>query len=348
MANDYANGIAELMGTVPRISVLHAAQLYNRAWGRVRDARLWSFNFIADAQIFVPAAISTGTVTCTFNSATVTCDAAAAAAFNAVSLGPPPLAGVLGVGRQLRVGSSSGASFQNGPNYTILTWDGVSTLTIDKPYGETSVAGSAYQVLKAYYGAPSLPFSARPVPDQNFVYYTSIINRFDGYSFRGKNLNWSQDMLNAIDPQRGGQGQAYIQANYGRAADGTPVFELYPNPVEFTTYNACYVTRWPDVSPTQDLPRMPYDLAGCVLFQAKYYAAQWALANVGTFAELGQTNWVTAMNSYAADYKAELIGCIKNDDNLMPQQAYRQGSGFDFPLGGAFLQGHDVSSLIPS
>lgn len=341
------------MGTIPKISQLHVQQLVQRSWSRIRDFRLWSFQFISDAQIFVPQAITAGAVTLTFNSTQVTVNAAAATAINAAALGPPPVAGVVGVGRQLRVGASNGLSSPTGPNYNISAWDGVNTLTLEKAYGETSIANTPYQIIKAYYQAPAFPFTsginANQTPDANFIRFTSIINRYEGYSFRGKNLNWSQEMINAIDPQRGGQGDAYIQANYGRTpGTGVPVFELYPNPVNFTTYNACYITRWPNLSVSQDLPQMPYELADCVIARAKILAAQWALANVSTVKELGQTNWVAFIQMMQQEFKDCLIQCIKVDDELMPQQAYRQGSGFDFPLGGQFLQGHDVSSLMPS
>lgn len=342
----YLDLIAELVGTCPKLSPLHAGQLVNRAWSKVRDFRLWSFNVVADAQIFVPAVITAGSLTTTFGSTSVVADATAAAALNAVALSIPPLAGGIGVGRQIRLTQTSGLSSPTGPNYSIVTWDGINTLTIDKPFGEGSLTNSAYQCLKCYYAAPGFPYTSQTA-DPNLVKFLSIVNRENGYSFRGKNLNWSQEMLNAIDPQRGGQGDAYIQANYGRTALGQPVFELYPNPVNFTTYYATYLTRWPNLSAAVDLPQMPYQLSDLVSFGAKTLAAQWALANVVTFPELGGTNWVAYANMMQVEWKDALIQCIKVDDEIMPGQAFRQGAGFDFPLGGAFIQTHDVSSLIP-
>lgn len=347
MANDFNNLVAELVGTVPRLSALNAQKLVNRAWQRILDLRLWSFNVVVDAQIWVPDVITAGTLTTTFGSTTVTADAAAAAAFNAVALATPPLAG-LGIGRQIRMANTSGLSAPTGPNYNIATWDGINTLKLDRPFGEGSLANAAYQCLKCYFSAPGFPYTSPNSPDKNLVRFMSIINRLDGYAFRGYNLNWSQEQLNAIDPQRGGQGDAYVQANYGRNADGTPMFELYPSPVVQTTYNATYVTRWPLLTSAQDLPVVPYELADCVGFLARYFAAQWALANVATFEDLGKTNWVAAMAAYKLDWKDALIQCIKGDDEIMPQRVYQQGSGFSFPLGGQFLQSHDVSSLIPS
>jgi hypothetical protein len=339
---------AELVGTVPRISALHAQQLINRSWARVRDSRLWSFDFIADAQLFVPYAISKGSMTATFNSTTVVADATAAAALNAVALANPPLASsTLGIGRQIRIGSTNAISSPTGPNYSITAWDQVSSLTIDRPYGEASVTSAPYQVLKCYYAPPAPPPYQNLTPDLRYVRYQVITNRNNGYAIFGPNLYWSQAQLNAIDPQRGGQGDAYIVANYGRNQQGQPVIELYPNPVNFTTYSATYWTRWADLSPVTDLPQMPYELPDLVMFQAKALASDWALANVSTYPEVGQTNWVAYRQTQALEYRQSLINCFKQDDELCPLIPFRQGQGFMFPLGGSFLQGHDVTSLLP-
>ena len=352
MAQDFQNGAAELLGTVPKLSILHAQQILNRAWGRIRDYRLWSFQLVSDAQINVPASISAGRVSVMNGSPTVTTDNVAGPALNAVATAVPPLAGVLGVGRQLRIGSTSGAAPSTGPNYTITNWvysSGPQTgvITLDKPFGEATSASSLYQVLKCYYNAPNLPFVAG-ASDRSFIKFLSIVNRQSGYSFRGSSLNWSQERLNSIDPQRGAQGDPYLQANYSRGSAGVPIFELYPSPVTAVTLNAVYLTRWPDLSPTQDLPVMPYELADAVVHLAKVYAAQWALANVATFQELGTTNWVAYQTLLKSEAKESLIQCVKVDDEILPWGPQMQGARFEFPLGGQFLQGHDLSSLFPS
>ena len=80
---DYTDMTAELVGIVPRMSVLHAQQVVQRAWRRVQDSRLWSFQFVSDAQFFVPNAVPTanqpspavgaGSVSPTFAPITVSC-----------------------------------------------------------------------------------------------------------------------------------------------------------------------------------------------------------------------------------------------------------------------------------
>jgi hypothetical protein len=341
--------VAELVGTVPRMSALHAQQVLQRSWRRVRDERqLWSFHFVADAQLYCPYAIYAGAVSPTFNSKIVRVDREAAAAFNAVAMANPPLAHpVLGIGRQIRIGTTNGLSTPTGPNYNLVAWDTVSQLTLDRPYGEFTAINSPYQVLKVYYAPPARPPFENLGPDLGFIRYQSLTNRLQGYSIFGPNLYWNQAQLNAIDPQRGGQGDSYICANYTRNSLGQPVMELYPNPVNFATYGATYWSRWPDVSPEVDLPTMPYELSDAVMFEAKCLASDWALANVNTFPELQNTNWVGYRQTQMAEYKISLRNCFKNDDELQPLIPFRQGQGFMFPLGGQFLQSHDVTSMLP-
>ena len=339
---------AELAGTVPRMSPLHAQQVIQRAWRRVRDSRRWSFHFVSDAQLFVPDAVVAGLVTATFGQTGVTVNATAATALNAIAAANPPLASTtLGVGRQLRIGSTNGISSPTGPNYNITAWDGVNTLTIDRPYGEASVSAAPYQVLKCYFAPPAPPPFSSLAADSRFVKYEVITNRNSGYAIFGPNLYWSQAQLNAIDPQRGGQGEAYIMANYGDNQLGQPVIELYPNPVKFTTYSATYWTQWADLSLNVDLPHVSYELPDLVMFQSKCLSADWALANVNTFPELAQTNWVNYRQTQMMEYKETRIQCYKQDDEIMPLIPFRQGQGFMFPLGGQFLQSHDVTSILP-
>lgn len=346
---------AELVGTVPRMSPLHAQQVLQRAWRRVQDERLWSFQYVSDAQLYVPNAIpnpsqpliSGGSVAVEFGSKEVVPDGIAAEAFDSIALANPPLASpTLGIGRQLRIGTTNGLSTPTGPNYSITAWDGA-VLTIDRPYGEADAARCSYQVLKTYYAPPPPPPYLNFMPDLEFVKYDVFTNRNSGYAIFGPNLYWSQAQLNAIDPQRGGQGDAYIVANYGRNALGQPVVELYPNPVRFTTYGCSYYTRWAQLSPQNDLPRVGYELEDLVMFEAKCLAADWALANVSTSPELQQTNWVNYRQSQMAEVKTSKIQCYKQDDQMMPLIPFRQGQGFMFPLGGQFLQSHDVTSILP-
>jgi hypothetical protein len=339
----------ELTGEISSLPDPMASRIINRAWKRVNDYRMWSWQVVSNAQIFVPAVVSVGTCSVTFNSTAVTMNAAATAALNAIVFGNPPLASpILGVGYQIRLGTSqSGMAAPIGPNYSIVTWDGAGNLTIDAPYGQASGIGLSYQVLKCYYAAPFLPVTSTGA-DGQFARYLSITNLLDGYAITGRSLYFSQEDLNRIDPQRGGQGDAYILALYGTNSLGQPVYEMYPNPVNPATYQVNMVTKGPLLTMTTQLPSVSYALDDLVTFQAKVFAGQWALANTPRFKDLQGTNWVTYCTMMNEEYRATLRLCVKEDDELMPSpKPFVFNGGFSFPLGGEFLQSHDISSILP-
>ena len=339
----------ELTGEIASLPDPQAGRLINRAWKRINDYRMWSWQIISNGQIFVPAVISVGTCSVTFNSTAVVMSASATAALNTIAFGNPPLASpILGVGYQIRLGTSStGLSAPVGPNYTIVAWDGAGNLTIDAPYGQQSATGANYQVLKCYYAAPFLPVTSTG-NDGQFARYLSLVNLIDGYAITGKQLYFSQEELNRIDPQRGGQGDAYILAYYGHNSLGQPVYELYPNPVNPATYQANYVSKGPLLTMTTQLPQVSYALDDAVSFQAKVFAGQWAMANATRFKDLSGVNWVQYCGEMERERKLSLIQCIKEDDEIMPSpKPFVYNGGYSFPLGGEFLQSHDLSSILP-
>lgn len=352
----------ELTGEISPLPDPMAARIINRAWKRINDFRMWSWQIISNAQLFVPAAISTGTCTVTFNSTAVTMDATATAALNAVTFGNPPLASpILGVGYQIRLGTSaSGLAAPVGPNYTIVSWDGAGALVIDSPYGQSSATNMNFQVLKCYYAAPFLPITSTG-NDGQFARFLSITNFLNGYTIAGRQLYFSQEELNRIDPQRGGQGDAYILSYRQHNSLGQPVYELYPNPVNTAnTYGVNYVSKGPLLTMTTQLPQVSYALDDAVTFQAKVFAGQWAMANASrkgqvegkpdaSYDSLAGVNWVNYCQMMEQERRSSLLLCIKEDDEIQPSpKPFIYNGGFMFPLGGEFLQSHDLSSIVPA
>jgi hypothetical protein len=252
------------------------------------------------------------------------------------------------VGYQIRLGTSmNGLNAPIGPNYTIVEWDGAGNLTIDAPYGQTTGTGLNYQVLKAYYAAPFLPVTSTG-PDGSFARYLSIVNLLDGYAITGRQLYFSQEELNRIDPQRGGQGDAYILSLYQTNSLGQPVYEMYPNPVNPATYQANMVTKGPQLTMTTQIPQVSYSLDDAVTYGAKYEAGMWALANSQRFKELQGVNWVQYCQMMKEEWRRSMLLCCKEDDEIMPSpKPFVFNGGFSFPLGGEFLQSHDISSILP-
>jgi len=339
----------ELTGEIPGLPDPQAERIINRAWKFINDFRMWSWQVISNAQLFVPAVVSVGSCSVTFNSTKVVMNTAATAALNAIAFGNPPLASpILGVGYQIRLGTSmNGLNAPIGPNYTIVAWDGLGNLTIDSPYGQTTGTGLNYQVLKAYYAAPFLPVTSTGA-DGRFARYLSVVNLLDGYAITGRQLYFSQEELNRIDPQRGGQGDAYILSLRQTNSLGQPVYEMYPNPVNPTTYQANMVSKGPLLTMTTQLPQVSYALDDAVTYRAKREAATWAMANVGRFKDLQGTNWVVYLKEVDTLWRESMLQCVKEDDEIMPSpKPFVFNGGFSFPLGGEFLQSHDVSSILP-
>lgn len=322
---------SELVGTIPRLPFPLAQKLVNRAWLDIRQLRLWSF-LVSSADNLSALNVSTGTVTVVQGVNQVTLDATAAAALSPLVFANPPLAApTVGIGRQIRIGSIPGSA---GPLYSILAYDGAFTLTLDRNYAETSGAGLNYMCYKAYFSPPV----------SDFVRYFTVTNVSAGYTVKGKKLYYTQRQLNSIDPQRGGTGDAYIISAYEPDANGNPVHEWYPHPVNQHTYNCLFQRRGTDLSSTVDLPpTFPSDV---LIAKAFTHAAAWAQANLAQYPELQMTNWVMFSQDRKQEFKDALIQAIKQDDEISPLIPFQQGSSFDFPLGGQFLQGHDVSSLI--
>ena len=339
----------ELTGEISSLPDPQAQRCINRAWKRVNDFRMWSWQVISNAQLFVPPVISVGSCAVTFNSTQVVMDAPATAALNAIAFGNPPLASpILGVGYQIRLGTSMyGLAAPIGPNYTIVAWDGSGNMTIDAPYGQKTGIGLHYQVLKCFYAAPFLPVTSTGA-DGQFARYLSIVNLLNGYAITGRQLYFSQEELNRIDPQRGGQGDAYILAYLQHNSLGQPVYEMYPNPVNPATYQANYVSKGPLLTMTTQLPQVSYALDDVVTFLAKKFAGQWAMANVSRFKDLQGTNWVQYCTVMDEEWRRSMLLCCKEDDEIMPSpKPFVFNGGYSFPLGGEFLQAHDLSSILP-
>jgi hypothetical protein len=337
----------ELMGTFPRLPYLHALQLVNRAWARVRDLRLWSWQLVVDAQIYTANQITAGTVTVNQFATTITVDATAAAAINAAPLIPPVASPTIGQGQVIRVGVGTGIQPTQGGIYNITNWDGASQLTIDRPFAESSMTAAPYRIYRAYFAPPALPFGNLGASDPNWIRPVSFNNRMGNYSIRRRRMFYTQEELSAIDPQRAStDSYAWGIAPYQQNGLGQPTFEFYPHPVLANVYSVTYYSRWPDLSTTVDLPQVPYGLSACVMDLARAFCCQWAMANAATYPELQQTNWVAAMMAYKQDFTDGLKMCIRQDDEMMPQVPWIQGRLLDLPLGGSFLQNHDITGLL--
>src|SRR5271157_1731847 len=121
-----ADMISELAGNAPGVDYAYAKTLVNEAYADVRRLGGWSFQ-LSETGFTVPGLLGNGTVTLTFGSASVIGDATASAAWLTASQ-----YGSLITQRQFRSGGVSGA----GTMYDIIAYDGVSTLTLNRPFAD--------------------------------------------------------------------------------------------------------------------------------------------------------------------------------------------------------------------
>lgn len=278
----------ELKTQVPKIDILLAQKLVQRAWRDIRDSRFWSFQ-TAETTIDVPDQISSGTVTVTNGSPTVVADVTADAAWAAV--------GTVALStRQIRIGS--------GPIYNITAY-ATPNITLDRNYGEETAALVAYSVYKCYHAEPAA----------NFLRWISVVDPINGYQLA---VNRTKAEIDRRDPQRGSTGQPYLVASYKwDATNLAHLFELYPHPTSQRSYRALYQSTGAAFAAQTLLPVIIPDEV--LMERAKYYAYEWAMANSAAHPDLRGVNWMALRQQSKADYEANLFKAKKQDEEIFPQ-----------------------------
>lgn len=173
----------------------------------------------------VPTPYSTGTVTVTQNSTSVTGSGTTWTSAH--------------IGQQFIVGGQA-------PFYTISAVPSATSLTLDRVYGGTSGAGLTYTIVQVYLVAPS-----------DLLRLDSVI---DPDNFWRLNLNWTQEALDRIDAQRshtssGSTSRILATAPFSSA--GLLRYELWPRPASAKSYPFRYTKRIADLSAASDTPIFP-------------------------------------------------------------------------------------------
>ena len=237
---------AELAGSVAGVDQAYARTLIQEAWADVRRLGGWSFQ-MDQVGFTVPGALSTGTVTLEFGSDQVIGDANAVAAWLTPGIGSQY--GSLLTQRQFRSGGISGA----GTMYDIIGFDGISALTLNRPFTDP------------------LTSLAAPVPTQEYmIYQPYIVAPVKGFK-RWLNVfdiaNSGELMVNGdrrAVPGPGGDPQRQIFTNPDRLLGlgqdsrlnsstlGYQRYELWPGPQNQFLYFAWYLWFGPDVVSLSD------------------------------------------------------------------------------------------------
>lgn len=305
----------ELLGHVPSLSPFLAQKFINRAWRDIRQTKQWSFQ-IAEGFLIVPTVITTGTVTVTQFSTTVTPTASAITALNAA--GSHPLLGE----RQFRLAPGSRI-------YNISGYDGA-TITLTEEYQESTASAQSYEVFRSYFKPPT----------SDFIRFISIRDLTTNYHIR---LNYTQEELNRLDPQRSTSGDPLYCATYRSDSSNGPLFELWPTPSSARSYQVLYQKRGTDLSATTDeLPAVIPD--SLVLDRALYYAFRWAEQSKGTHKELQASDWRFLGAEVNRNYMDQLRKTIREDEDhfLTTIHHAESRSGFLTPIDANYRQNHVV------
>ena len=316
-----------LMGSIPNMEYALAAQLVNKGFRDVREARFWSW-LRGTGVLIAPQNLVGGTVSVVQYSPTVTLDANANNALNNLTF---PFI----TQRQFRSGQ--------GPVYNIAGYSHAgSTLTLDRLYMESTSSGQAFQCYQCYYQ----PTDGNGAVLNDFSKFKAILNPVDGYAIVGPNLNVTRGDLDARDPTRGAQDLAYCIAPYTVGANGIPFYELWPHPTAQRGYVHLYQKRGVDLSANNDIPQT---LSTHIVVQrALYYGYDWAITNMGRFPNLKGVNWALLKAENQRAYTKMLQDETRKDDELIPDcylpnlRDYLNAP----PIDSKFFQSHDVSAYF--
>jgi hypothetical protein len=243
-----ADMVNELQGSVSGIDAAYAKTLVNEAWADVRRLGGWSWQ-LKQTGFTVPGALSTGTVTLQFGSASVVGDANAAAAWLTPGIGSQ--FGSLLTQRQFRSGGTSGA----GTMYDIVAFDGVNTLTLDRPFSDplTNMTGAPvteqeYFIYQPYIAAPTKGFrrwlSIYDIANSGWLFVRGD-RREVGMSDPQRQIFANPDRVMAIG----------ADSRAGSSTAGFERYELWPGPQNQYLYQAWFVDFGADlVNLTDELP----------------------------------------------------------------------------------------------
>jgi hypothetical protein len=327
---------AEMKSWFSQIDPLATTTLVQRAYRDIRKSRDWSFN-VQNGVWLSPSPISTGTVTVTFLSTQVACDATAYPFWAAQATTAPPLCPL--TQRQFRV--------TGGPIYNIVGFSpntpspGLGTITLDRPYTEQSASGGSYYIFQNYAAAPTLDF-------KRWLSWTDPIN---DYRFRRRNLYRTKEELDRMDPQRTSYSWPYIVATHDYTllpgdTQMRPRFEIWPLPSQ----QIGYVTEWlvngeGGVSLNSVLPPQISDET--IMARARHYGHQ-VVANQPNVDVKVKAWHLNAMRAADAEY-VDLLNKDKMADNSIFDSLVNNedtGPVLNGPLDANFLQSHELF-LIP-
>jgi hypothetical protein len=315
----YSNMKFRLQGEIPGLDPLLAGSLINEALQKIYDEVMWSFQikeagWLTPGLQFASNLLSSGTITASAYSNQIVGNSTAAAAWNAMT-GRPLITEL-----QIRVPQYS--------LYNVIAYDGVNTLTIDRPWTEPAGAGLSYMIYQAYF----------PVPASDFKRFLEIRDTTLGSVI--DYWTYSRRDLAMLDPQRtifNNPGYAVpIGADHrvGSSTLGWMMIELWPHPLSILPYTFSYLRGGDSLTLNSDT--IPWPLTeDLVVSRAKECACLYKEAHKGEDTKRGSgADWRFLAQANNAEYLNRLKD-VKNSDrdmielyfNRFVRNASLQGNG---------------------
>lgn len=287
----------QLKGWVAKLALPFGQTIVNDALRKVYEEHDWNFQkqvsgWLTPGLLGGGSSVSPGTVNLTIGSPTVVGNAAAAALW--VTTTAAKL-----IQYQFRLAAYN--------LYNIIAFDGVNTLTLDRPWMEpVSGAGQTYMIYQAYFPAPVIDFKRW----WNVRDFTNSRDLF---------LNNTQEYLALYDPQRRNFGLPsdvvpfQIDSRPGSATLGNMLYELWPHQLSILPYALYYSRMGPALSAPTD--SIPFPLTeDMILYRARVIAYEWKAAQVGEDTKRGSgANWQFLMEQAEAQYNKRLAEQRKLD-----------------------------------
>lgn len=304
--------VKSLEGEVPGTNDGLIRNKINEALGYIYDETDWSFQ--TDQSAFLTsAAVTTGTVTATVGSTTITCDTGASAA-----LLPLNTAGTL-TKMQFRNPAYSLYSIVSA-NVSVPT---AIVLTLDRVWMEpVSGAGLQYMVYQAYF----------PVPVQDFRKFIEIRDTTNEAAVSAVKIG--QTDLAAIDPTRLQFGPAVptyfvpwgIDRRTGSPTLNYMLYEIWPHVLADNAYTFTYKRRGSLLVNNTDTVQYPIT-EEALMWRAKQVLYLWKEAQKGDQMQRGSgADWRFLAGEAMTEYKAAVKKCRSVDANLHRDFLTRQTS----------------------
>jgi hypothetical protein len=294
----------------PNVDSAMVGVFINHAIRKIYDRKLW-YGLMTKGQIVTPGFYSTGSVSCVLGSPTIT------------GIGTSWTTAL--IGQSLRVGYTA-------PIYNIIDVNPLAqTLTLELPWGLSSISSSGYFVTQYYYSIPNI----------RFIYSAKNLQLF--YRL------WTsvpQSYLDNIDPSRLRLIYPCIMATMPPDANGNYQFELWPaSMTQMAIPYLAYIQPPKLVDDNDNLPAfmrsdviMMAVIADCLRYRTKdnpYYSESVALSIAAQKQKEFEME-VQHMDQMDENlYRSDVLSFEESWPRLDPSSGIPLGSGYDamLPIG---------------